>query len=141
MQSLDAVGDSVDGYTDKQGQVESASESMAGDLDKVSESADGTSDSIKDLNGNPVNVQTNKDEAVSQLDSITNSVNKIPVYKAITVAVSAVGAAVSSIFGQHYNGLDYVPFDGYTATLHKGERVLTAEENKKLYHKWWQCEY
>lgn len=32
--------------------------------------------------------------------------------------------------GGHYNGLNYVPFDGYVARLHKGERVLTAEENK-----------
>ena len=29
------------------------------------------------------------------------------------------------------NGLPYVPFDGYIAELHRGERVLTAIENKK----------
>lgn len=34
--------------------------------------------------------------------------------------------------GSHASGLAYVPFDGYTAQLHKGERVLTAEENKGL---------
>lgn len=30
--------------------------------------------------------------------------------------------------GSHANGLDYVPFDGYRAVLHKGERVQTASE-------------
>lgn len=30
----------------------------------------------------------------------------------------------------HYSGLDSVPYDGYSARLHKGERVLTARENK-----------
>ena len=29
----------------------------------------------------------------------------------------------------HYNGLNNVPYDGYTARLHKNERVLTAKEN------------
>lgn len=30
--------------------------------------------------------------------------------------------------GSHASGLNYVPFDGYRAILHKGERVLTATE-------------
>jgi len=32
--------------------------------------------------------------------------------------------------GSHAGGLDYVPFDGYIAKLHKGERVQTANEAK-----------
>lgn len=30
--------------------------------------------------------------------------------------------------GSHASGLDYVPFDGYLAELHRGERVQTADE-------------
>lgn len=33
--------------------------------------------------------------------------------------------------GSHYDGLDYVPFNGYRAELHVGERVLTAAENSQ----------
>ena len=39
--------------------------------------------------------------------------------------------AFLKIDGSHANGLSYVPFDGYIAELHKGERVLTAKENQQ----------
>lgn len=35
-----------------------------------------------------------------------------------------------SFIPQHETGLDRVPFDGYLASLHEGEGVLTAEENR-----------
>ena len=33
-----------------------------------------------------------------------------------------------NVNGSHSSGLDYVPYNGYLAELHKGERVLTAKE-------------
>ena len=35
-----------------------------------------------------------------------------------------------SIFNPHETGLNWVPFDGYLASLHEGEGILTAEENR-----------
>lgn len=39
-------------------------------------------------------------------------------------------STATAVDGSHANGLAYVPYDGYIAELHKGERVLTEEENK-----------
>jgi hypothetical protein len=46
--------------------------------------------------------------------------------RSVDVDVNASSNAPSS----RANGLSYVPYDGYYALLHEGERVLTAEENK-----------
>ncbi len=40
--------------------------------------------------------------------------------------------ASSGVHGKHATGLNRVPFDGYIAELHKGERVLTAREVKEM---------
>ncbi|ANS73708.1 hypothetical protein AWM70_03235 [Paenibacillus yonginensis] len=36
----------------------------------------------------------------------------------------------SAVQGSYKTGLPFVPYNGFVAELHKGERVLTAEENK-----------
>lgn len=43
---------------------------------------------------------------------------------------ASANAAQAAVLPGHKNGLDYVPYDNYVARLHKGERVLTAEENR-----------
>lgn len=40
-------------------------------------------------------------------------------------------SAASSVDGKHANGLDYVPYNGYVAELHEGERVLTKQQNRE----------
>lgn len=39
-----------------------------------------------------------------------------------------IGSGFRGLFGHHANGLWSVPFDGYPAILHKGERVVPARE-------------
>ena len=40
-------------------------------------------------------------------------------------------SAAKSVDGKHANGLDYVPYNGYVAELHEGERVLTKQQNRE----------
>lgn len=47
----------------------------------------------------------------------------------VNVNVNANGGSGTN--SSNANGLPYVPFDGYIAELHRGERVLTASENKR----------
>ena len=55
----------------------------------------------------------------------TNAWNSLFGNKSVDISANVSGGDVD---GSHAGGLDYVPFDGYVAELHKGEQVLTAEE-------------
>lgn len=49
--------------------------------------------------------------------------------RSVDVNVNASGSGVD---GSHASGLDYVPFDGYIAELHKGEMVVPAAQASAL---------
>lgn len=51
----------------------------------------------------------------------------VPITPRISGITAGVGAGIG--FMGHANGLPFVPWDGYLAMLHRGERVLTASQN------------
>lgn len=52
-------------------------------------------------------------------------------FKDVVSGANDAKSAVKSVNGKHANGLDYVPFNGYVAELHEGERVLTKQQNRE----------
>lgn len=63
---------------------------------------------------------------LGSVDSMKGSMNS---------AATKIKSAASKTDGKHANGLSYVPYDGYVAELHKGERVLTRAENERYNQK------
>jgi hypothetical protein len=45
-------------------------------------------------------------------------------------ASSTAVSGASAFIRQYETGLNFVPFDGFLASLHEGEGILTAEENR-----------
>lgn len=86
-------------------------------LNILQEAIDENADGLK-VETAPVLPEDAASSLQQQLDGVTLSVNVVP--------------DLSSIDGTHANGLPFVPFDGYIAALHKGERIVPAAQNKTM---------
>lgn len=67
-----------------------------------------------------------EDKATNKINAISKLLDKLN-GKTIRVYIDAIKSGFG-VDGEHRTGLDFVPFDGYIAELHRGERVLTASE-------------
>ena len=83
-------------------------------------------------------VQSVVNSILSGIQTLSNAL-KTPA----TSAVDPTGSRTNSNRGSQYKtkkegnakGLPYVPYDGYETILHKGERVLTAQQNRQYNNK------
>lgn len=105
---------------------------------------------MAEMNGDDTNVleryaeiyeeqKSASEAASSQMVSLSDKMSSLEIDISIAnEALARLSAAASSaantvgsigyVNGSHANGLDYVPFDGYRAILHRGERIQTAAE-------------
>lgn len=96
-----------------------------GDLDQAAEAQAAGESTMKGL---LTGIQRGTPGVLSTVDSLADQM-KSRLKTSFDGFVLNIQANVTSTKnGSFKSGLDYVPFDGFIAELHKGERVLTAEE-------------
>lgn len=139
----EALRENQDAYDELQTNIQKAQDSAYKKLDKLSDKYQKKLGSLKNdayLNAKKAGKKTvsgliegikSKEAQLKKslnntLDTVNSYMNKIgtKIDKINKYAVKASSSAEHS----HRMGLSYVPYDGYRATLHEGERVLTKSE-------------
>lgn len=137
--AYEQIGSSMGLYFEKGKGVLNANNEVVLSMDELKAHTDGTRTGIVNINGTPYNIKVNKDGTISALNEVSAAADNAARARKITFSVGVnIGSSVNSalqnvkagLAGSYFNGLDNVPYDGFRAVLHKGERVLTAEENK-----------
>ena len=65
-------------------------------------------------------------------DKVSWLADKLTFWRTSQAEMSNQAAETQQSHGSHAAGLPYVPFDGYVATLHKGETILSANSSQNM---------
>lgn len=107
-------------YKNLQSAAEEAEKNLKTVSDQIAKALG--SDLASQIENNLPAVQT----AIDKLNSILSSIN-VPV---VNIPFFNTGTGETEEPHPHETGLNFVPYTGYLASLHEGEGILTAEENR-----------
>lgn len=99
-------------------------------IEGMDKSAEAFSAAKATLYGLELGIDQNTSGVLSSLDVLASEMqSKLQAdFADFVLTIQAVVGLGDTPDGSHRSGLDYVPFDGYMAELHAGEKVLTAAE-------------
>lgn len=126
----------LSGYTEEE--IRSIANTLENDITVKSEAGKLGSDASRSFKANANGEQTGKNFLQGLLAGIRNGYIQTQIINTANSLGNRVSSAAAksrvstSALPGHKTGLGYVPYDNYVARLHKGERVLTAKENKQL---------
>lgn len=141
-QMKESQGDLVNTMTDLDGKIQGEMDNITKtyadklkELDKGAEGRQYAENTMSEFLGGITSGSGNIMTAMSDLGTKMTAALQASI-GSITFSVSAkkgaTGVSSNIVMGSHADGLNYVPFDGYIAELHKGEMVVPKKQAQAL---------